>query len=178
MHQARLGDTPDLRVACAARDGDVAAQAELLRRRYRMVRGLVRRRLGTDADSDDITQDCLVSLLLSFSSLEDPKAEVAWTQAVVLRTLAKRLRDRSVMRRSIRRFSRDWADQQRQAKTSPPDHSTELARLLAGTHREPYLALAYQTLVGTSLPEVAALSGTSLSTLQRRIRSARAAVVP
>jgi len=91
----------DGELVLAARAGQRACLAELVRRHTRLVRGLIARRLGCDHEYEDLVQECWLAALTSLDTLRDGQAFASWLASLVLRTVSKRLRSRAVRRRHI-----------------------------------------------------------------------------
>jgi RNA polymerase sigma-70 factor (ECF subfamily) len=155
--------------ALLARDPRAAAQT--WRKYAPRVFGVVERTLGLASDAEDITQDIFLRVFSRVHTVRDPEAFGSFVLSVALRVIKWHLRSRRVRkilhlmeqvpelpvpsldieaRRSLRRFY-DVLD------TLPADER---------------FVFALRHVEGMSLPEIAELSGVSLSTAKRRLRRA------
>lgn len=71
----------------AARDGDRAALAQLVRDAERPVYNLSMRMLANRADAEDATQEILIKIVTSLGSLREPAAAGGWAMRVACRHL-------------------------------------------------------------------------------------------
>ena len=80
----RLEDTPEEAVAALAIGGDDGAFAELVRRRQKRVRDLLRRLCGDHALADDLAQKVFVRAWRGIGALRDPGAFGGWLKRVAV----------------------------------------------------------------------------------------------
>jgi len=80
----RLEDTPDELVVAQAMTGDDGAFAELVRRRQKQVRDLLRRLCGDHALADDLAQSTFVKAWRGIGALRDPGAFGGWLKRVAV----------------------------------------------------------------------------------------------
>ncbi|WP_424934775.1 RNA polymerase sigma factor [Amaricoccus macauensis] len=93
----------------AARQGDHAALASLVRSLQRPVYGLAMRMLAHPADAEDATQEILIKIITHLGTLRDDRAAGGWALKVASRHLVG-MRKRSrveAMRMSFRDFAED-----------------------------------------------------------------------
>src|SRR5262245_23124928 len=96
----RSGSGPtDAALVLSARAGEEWAREAIFRRYAPMVNGLAYRVMGRDEDVDDLVQDAFVQALDGLDRLQEPQAFASWLASIVVRTAAKILRRRKLMRR-------------------------------------------------------------------------------
>ena len=83
--RTKPGDAPtdEIGLVGRARDGDVDAFAELVRRYQRRAVSVSYRLLGNVEDASDVSQDAFVRAYRSLSQLDDPSRFGAWLMRVV-----------------------------------------------------------------------------------------------
>jgi RNA polymerase sigma-70 factor (ECF subfamily) len=82
--RGRLEDTPEESVVALAVSGDDGAFAELVRRRQKRVRDLLRRLCGNHALADDLAQKTFVEAWRGIRTLRDPGAFGGWLKRVAV----------------------------------------------------------------------------------------------
>jgi RNA polymerase sigma-70 factor (ECF subfamily) len=82
--RGRLEDAPEEAVVAQAMAGDDGAFAELVRRRQKKVRDLLRRLCGDHALADDLAQKVFVRAWRGIGSLRDPGAFGGWLKRVAV----------------------------------------------------------------------------------------------
>jgi len=82
--RGRLEDTPEEYVAALAMSGDDGAFAELVRRRQKRVRDMLRRLCGNHALADDLAQKTFVQAWRGIRALRDPGAFGGWLKRVAV----------------------------------------------------------------------------------------------
>jgi RNA polymerase sigma-70 factor (ECF subfamily) len=177
----RSGNGPsDAALVLAARAGEEWACEALFLRYLPMVNGLAYRTMGRDEDVDDVVQDAFIQALDGLNRLRDPQTFSAWLAAIVVRTAAKTLRRRSLLRRLGLRQNDPPIDADTLVSPSaPPDIATELRAiyaLLDALPVEERVALVLRRVEGLELEEIASAMGLSLATVKRRLVSADAAL--
>jgi RNA polymerase sigma-70 factor (ECF subfamily) len=159
--------------ACA---GESWAREALFRRYAPTGLGLAYRLLGRDSEIEDIVQDCFVQALSSLHGLDDPQAFSAWFSAIVVRTVHKVLRRRSIATRlGLRRAEPAIDIDALVAPSAPPDVAAELGavyRLVEALPPRVRIALVLRRVEGQSLDEVARHMGVALSTAKRLLAKA------
>src|SRR5262245_50054060 len=153
------------------RRGDEQAFAFLYRRHAGYVAGVAYRLIGDDQELDDIVQETFLEAARGLDSLEDPARVRRWLVTIAVRRVQRRLGMRS-RRRLLERALTALAP-----LASDPRHADRVAQLYQALGRMPQklrVAWALHRIEGESLPEVAKLCGTSLTTAKRRIADAEA----
>jgi RNA polymerase sigma factor (sigma-70 family) len=82
--RAGLGDASELAVVVRAMTGDAAAFTELVLRRQKQVRDLMRRLCGDHALADDLAQQAFVQAWRRLRDLRDPGAFGGWLKRVAV----------------------------------------------------------------------------------------------
>ena len=82
--RGRLEDAPEDQVAALAISGDDGAFTELVRRRQKRVRDLLRRLCGNHALADDLAQKTFVRAWRGIGALRDPGAFGGWLKRVAV----------------------------------------------------------------------------------------------
>jgi len=179
-HLRLVGETDgapasDAQLVDAARAGAEWAKEALYRRHSRMANGLSYRLLGSDAELDDLVQDCFVIALTTLDRLAQPAAFSSWLGGIVVRQAHKRLRRRRMLSRlGLRRA--EPVDLDAIVRPGlPPDVATELRRVYSALDELPpeeRIALVLRRVEGLELAEVAIRMGLSLATVKRRLERA------
>ncbi len=177
--RAEEGPT-DAALVLAARAGEEWACEALFRRYVPLANGLAYRTMGHDADVEDLVQDSFVQALDGLGRLEDPQAFASWLSLIVIRTAARILRRRQLLRRLglLRKEPPCDADLVVSA-VAPPDVAAELRAIysiLDALPVEQRMALVLRRVEGLELEEVAKAMGLSLATIKRRLVDAEAAL--
>jgi RNA polymerase sigma-70 factor, ECF subfamily len=162
----------DVALVVAARAGEEWAREALFRRHASLVNGLAYRLLGRDADVDDLVQETFVQALGSLSRLRADETFASWLAAIVVRTAHKVMRRRRLQTRLGLRGpdAPDWEGLV--SKAAPPDVLADLMRLYRVVETLPpkvRIPLLLRRVDGSSLPEIAQLTGASLATVKRRL---------
>jgi len=82
--RGRLEDAPEDHVVTLAMSGDDGAFTELVRRRQKRVRDLLRRLCGNHALADDLAQKTFVRAWRGIGALRDPGAFGGWLKRVAV----------------------------------------------------------------------------------------------
>jgi RNA polymerase sigma-70 factor (ECF subfamily) len=163
----------DAALVVAARAGEDWAREALFRRYARTVFGLCYRLVGRDEEIDDLVQECFLQALSHLGRLSEPQAFGAWLTSVVVRTVHKALRRRTLATRLGLRSRREPIDvDSLVARGAPADILTELHavyRVVDGLPSRVRVALILRRVEGMSQDEVAAAMGVSVSTAKRLI---------
>jgi RNA polymerase sigma-70 factor (ECF subfamily) len=92
--RGRLEDAPEDHVAALAMSGDDGAFTELVRRRQKRVRDMLRRLCGNHALADDLAQKTFVRAWRGIGALRDPGAFGGWLKRVAVNAwLAEKRRE-------------------------------------------------------------------------------------
>ena len=167
-------------LAKTAGSGDVAATAKLLRLVAPEMRRVVRGVLGSEAaDVDDAAQQALVGLVHALPAFRGDCSPVGYACRIAFRTALAHRRQRLRLRgRCDASVDADsLAGEEAPAESSEASRRMELLRnLLDAIPVEQAEALAWRTMLGWSLPEIAAASGAPLNTVRSRLRLAKEAM--
>jgi RNA polymerase sigma-70 factor (ECF subfamily) len=162
---------PDLttQLALAARAGDAAAQAALVRATQTEVWRFTAALVDPGA-ADDLTQETYLRAFKALPSFEGRSSVRTWLLGIARRTCADHLR--AVVRR--RRLDARLAAQ---AWTEPPvpdpAHRLSTADLLAGLSEERRTAFVLTQVLGLSYAEAAAVEEVPVGTIRSRVARAR-----
>jgi RNA polymerase sigma-70 factor (ECF subfamily) len=127
--RARLEDAPEEAVAAQAMGGDDGAFAELVRRRQKPVRDLLRRLCGDHALADDLAQKAFVRAWRGVGALRDPGAFGGWLKRVAVNAWLTEAR-----------LAAEPIDDDEDAFLSAPDPSPSPQRVAGGLDLERALA--------------------------------------
>jgi RNA polymerase sigma-70 factor (ECF subfamily) len=155
-------------VARAAR-GDEAAYGRLYDLHGRYVAGVAYRLLGRDDELEDVVQETFVEGLRAIGKLREPSQFRFWITTIAIRRVKRRLAERYRRRDLAARV------EPTSARVSDPELQEEVAalyRALDGIDEDLRLPWILHHIEGETLPRVAVLCETSLSTAKRRIARA------
>jgi RNA polymerase sigma-70 factor (ECF subfamily) len=177
----RSGNGPsDAVLVLAARAGEDWAREALFRRYASMVNGLAYRIMGRDDDVEDLVQDSFVQALSSLDRLRDPQAFAGWVASIVVRTAAKTLRRRKLLRRlGLFRGQTPIEPETLVATSTSPDVAAELRAvygLVESLPVEQRMVLLLRRVEGLELDAIGRVVGRSLATVKRRLADAEAAM--
>ncbi len=153
--------------------GRPAAFRELFDRYAPLVRTVMVRAIGPDADVDDLVQESLLVVVKRADSIRDPTALRSFVYSVAVRVVRNEIR-----RRRIRRMI-PWASVPEGAVTAPPydavaaDVLQHVYRVLDRLGTDLRIAFVLRFVEGHELVEAAAHAGCSLATFKRRLRKAQ-----
>jgi RNA polymerase sigma-70 factor, ECF subfamily len=121
------------------------------------------------ADAQDAVQAALERAWRQLSSVREPDRLEAWLHRIVVReSIRTERRRRGLLGHWLRPVAEIAVD------ATPVDGDLDLRRALDGLSPEQRAALVLHYLVGYSVADTAAISGTSLETTRSRLRLARA----
>jgi RNA polymerase sigma-70 factor, ECF subfamily len=169
VHQLPVGGD-DAALVRALTEGSAAAAATMWDRYAALVRGILRRSIGPDAEVDDAVQETFLRFFKQIGNLRDPKALRPFLIGITLHVAGTELR-----RRRVRRWLRltdDGTLPDRAAPSDDGDARAALLRLYAMLDRlddESRLLFVLRHIEGMELCEVAEALGTSLATIKRRL---------
>jgi RNA polymerase sigma-70 factor, ECF subfamily len=168
----------DASLARAAMDGHASAAAEVWDRFAPLVKGVLRRALGPDAEVEDITQEVFFALFRRLRAGHEASSLRGLIVCIAVRALRSELR-----RRRIRRWLR-LTEQGQLPETSAPGEDLEareavrrLYGLLDRIDDEARLGFVLRHVQGLELDEVASGLGVSLATVKRRLTKVEARVL-
>ncbi len=170
----------DASLVVAARAGEEWACEALFRRYAPLVNGLAYRTMGRDEDVDDLVQDAFLQALHGLGQLHDPQAFASWLSAIVVRTAAKTLQRRRLLRRFGLRPAEAPPDiDALVGSAAPPDVAAELRAiysLMDALPVEQRMVLVLRRVEGLELKEIAQAMKLSLATVKRRLTDAENAL--
>jgi RNA polymerase sigma-70 factor, ECF subfamily len=146
---------------------------DVFRRYAPYVGALALRLIGRPGDVDDVVQDVFIQAHRQLSHLRDPAAVRPWLRRIVVRRARRWLRKRWVRRR-LRELDVSAQTDLIDGAASPEERA-EIARVYRTLDRLPRderLAWVLRFVEGETLESTADLLGCSVSTAQRRLRSA------
>ena len=159
----------------AAQAGDRRAFGRLVERYQRSVYLVVLRRLGNEAEAQELCQDVFMRALRKLGQLRDPRCFGGW-----LRSIAKRLAVNWVLRRAQQRAQEAQAASEEQLECATPlaalltrERAGQVRRGLAklrAMDRETLVAFYFE---GRSLAEMSTQFASPLGTIKRRLHVAR-----
>jgi RNA polymerase sigma-70 factor, ECF subfamily len=175
-YDAAMPQDADAELVARARQGDLEAFAELVRRHEHRVRAVLFRLLDDERDVEEATQDAFVQAWRNLESFRGDAAVFTWLYRITLNQALARLRRKRLPLAELD----DAAERQIAAPGSePPDaaETRDLHAFLADRIRElplDYRApLVLRDLVGLSNDEVAAILDLSVPAAKSRIHRAR-----
>ena len=146
---------------------------DVCRRYARYVGALALQLIGRPGDVDDVVLDVFIQAHRRLSQLRDPAALRPWLRRIVVRRARRWLRKRWVQRR-LRELDVSAQTDLIDGGASPEERA-EIARVYRALDRMPRderLAWVLRFVEGETLESMADLLGCSVSTAQRRLRSA------
>jgi len=153
-------------LAHAAKEGDNAAVAELVRRTQPAVWQLCSA-LGSRGEVDDLVQDTYLRALRALPDYRGDAPVQAWLLSIARHVCADHVRRRQRQRRLIDRVAANTVS----TASSPPDTIDELVRRLEPDRRE---AFVLTQMIGLSYDEAAEVAGCPIGTIRSRVSRARA----
>jgi RNA polymerase sigma-70 factor (ECF subfamily) len=170
----------DAQLVERARNGAVAAQAELFRRHAPPLLQLLTRLLAATSDAEDALQDTFITAFADLVHLRDSGAFPAWLRRIAVHQAHRRFRKRRLLAAlGLDHAPTDMTLADLADPDAGPDVLAELARLdqillrLSAKNRTAWI-LRY--VEGCELTEVASSCGCSLATAKRRVAAAQARV--
>jgi RNA polymerase sigma-70 factor, ECF subfamily len=152
---------------------------DALYRRYApYVAAIAARILGRDPELDDLVQDAFLNALRGLDGLREPAAVKGWLAKITVRLATRRLRARN-LRRALH-LARDVADDETiHAPSATPDQRALIVKVYRVLDRLPAaerVAWVLRHVQGEPLQRIPELCECSLSTAQRRLARAQAAI--
>ena len=170
LHGLRSRTAPTVEAEDASLDFD-----DIFRRYAPYVGALVLKLLGRPGDVDDVVQDVFLQAHRGIGKLRDPAAVRPWLRRITIRRARRFLRKRWVLRwfsEASVEAQTDLAD-----PAASPEERAQIAhiyRRLELMARDERLAWVLRFVEGETLEGIAELLGCSVSTVQRRLRTAEA----
>lgn len=148
---------------------------EVFRSHAPYVGALVLKLIGRPGDVDDVVQDVFLQAHRGLSKLREPEAVRPWLRRITVRRTQRWLRKRWV-RRWFGEADVDAQQGLADPSASPEDRATlaYVYRTLETMPRDERLAWVLRFVEGETLESIAELLGSSVSTVQRRLRAAEA----
>jgi RNA polymerase sigma-70 factor, ECF subfamily len=154
---------------------DVAAQRIVFRRLLPRVRAIAYSVLRSSDDAEDCIQEALLQILKSCEGYRGTSRLESWADSIAIRTAMRMARERT--KRSQRLVQEDLHPSEE--PSAPPGVQSEpwlLSKLpgyLEEVPDERRLVLVMRHVLGYSLPEISAITGTSENTIKHRLMRAR-----
>jgi RNA polymerase sigma-70 factor (ECF subfamily) len=150
---------------------------DVFRRYAPYVGAVVLQLIGRPGDVDDVVQDVFIQAHRGLSKLRDPAAVRPWLRRIAVRRAQRWLRKRWVRRW----FGESDVDIQAELvdSSASPEERAQIAhiyRRLEGIPRDERIVWVLRLVEGETLESIAELLGCSVSTVQRRLRAAQAAM--
>lgn len=164
-----MAESDDHALVGRAREGDLDAFAELVRRHEHRVRAVLLRLLDDPRDVEEATQDAFVQAWRSLDRFRGDAAVSTWLYRIAVNQAFARLRRK--------RLPTVPVEEATEPAGAAEAESRELERIVAGRIRalgpDYRAALVLRDVVGLSNQEVADILGLSLSAAKSRIHRAR-----
>lgn len=136
------------------------------------------RLLGRDDEVEDLVQDVFVQVMRSLGQLREAGAFKGWLAQITVRAATRRLRQRN-LRRALLGAPAEAHYEALCASSSTPEERALVAQVYAVLDTLPAtwrVIWVLRHVEGESLQAIAALVGCSMSTVQRRLADAQAAI--
>jgi len=148
---------------------------EVFRRYAPYVGALVLKLIGRPGDVDDVVQDVFIQAHRGLSKLRDPEAVRPWLRRITVRRSRRWLRKRWVLR-WFRESDVDTETELTDPSASPEERAqiAYIYRTLERMPRDERLVWVLRFVEGETLESIGELLGCSVSTVQRRLRTAQA----
>ncbi|HXM57160.1 MAG TPA: bifunctional nuclease domain-containing protein [Candidatus Dormibacteraeota bacterium] len=174
-----MASLDDVRLVCAARDGDRAAFAQLVERHRPLLVACCRRMLGGDELVDEAVQEAVLQALLGLSRLRQPDRFGPWLAGIGLNVCRRLLRQRAGVGFSPELAVTGAPD----GSTADPQELVEAAEVAARVRRAVAAlppgqreAVTLFYLAGLTQREVAAALGIDVGAVKGRLHKARRAL--
>jgi RNA polymerase sigma factor (sigma-70 family) len=176
-----MDDQSDQEFVCRALAGDRDAFGGLAEHSQEVATRIALRMVSDENIAHEIVQEAMLEAYLSLEQLRDPARFRSWLIGIVLNLCRSYLREQQRMDESEQRFGREVLDLLRQNEKAPDpqkiSEAREVHRLVLSAvedllppQREAALLYYYEYL---SIPEIAAISGISVSAVKVRLHRAR-----
>jgi RNA polymerase sigma-70 factor (ECF subfamily) len=146
-----IGGESDAALVARARRGDAAAFESLAQRHVRLVIGLIRQRVRSDFDAEDLAQETLLSAYRNLAQLKDDSRFAFWLYRIAIRKAGTSRRVTKINKVSI-----DALDSQEFAGAEPGrDDLQTSVRAAVAALEEPYrLVITLRYLEGLDATEI------------------------
>lgn len=148
----------------AARAGDHAAFADLVRRRQSWIRNLMRHCCGEAVLADDLSQQVFLQAWRRLRHLREPHKFGAWMKRLAINMWLQHHRKNDALRGAAS------VDETEVAATAPPSTSIDLERALATLEAPVRLCIVLSYHEGMTHPEIASVTGFPLGTVKSHVR--------
>ena len=178
---APAADAPDADLVEAARRGDQAAFAALVRRHERRVYALAYRMLGREEDARDATQDAFLTALRKLDQFRGDAAFTTWMHRVAVNACYDLLRKRK-RQPMLRLAGEDDRDPTQDEGPSTPDPADavvggiDAARALARVPEEFRIVLVLADVRDLPYEEIARILDVPVGTVKSRVHRGRIAL--
>jgi RNA polymerase sigma-70 factor (ECF subfamily) len=173
-------DLPDAFLAVAARQGDQAAFAALMRRHKGWLYRFIRRYVADRDDAYDVLQESFVAAWGALSRFDPERPFEAWLRRIALNKCRDRARRDAVRRAALRLFGFGAGDMSAQSvapladSTVTADHALRrLETAIAKLPRQLKEPLVLTMLEGLSHKEAGALLGINAKAVETRVYRAK-----
>jgi RNA polymerase sigma-70 factor (ECF subfamily) len=173
-------DLPDASLAVAARQGDEAAFAALMRRHKGWLYQFIRRYVADRDDAYDVLQESFVSAWGALSRFDPERPFEAWLRRIALNKCRDRARRDAVRRAALRLFGFGGGDMSAESvapladSTVTVDHALRrLDAAIGKLSRQLKEPLVLTMLEGLSHKEVGALLGINAKAVETRVYRAK-----
>jgi RNA polymerase sigma factor (sigma-70 family) len=173
-------DLPDASLAVAARQGDQAAFAALMRRHKGWLYQFIRRYVADRDDAYDVLQESFVSAWGALSRFDPERPFEAWLRRIALNKCRDRARRNSVRRAALRVFGFEVADSSAESaapladSAAAADHALRrLETAIAKLPRQLKEPLVLTMLEGLSHKDAGVLLGINAKAIETRVYRAK-----
>ncbi|MCB0377874.1 MAG: RNA polymerase sigma factor [Bdellovibrionales bacterium] len=150
-----------------AQGGDQQAYAELLELLYPYIQSVVRSKLGGMADSEDLTQECLIGIHKNLSTFQKDRPLKPWISAIIRYKAADYFRTRS--KRNEQSLDDLVTNEELSTNSSTEPSAQDVRTLLQALPDKLERALVLTQLEGLSYEEAAKKEGITEPALRKRI---------
>lgn len=173
-----MGPSDDQALLARAREGDIDAFAEIVRRYEHRVRSVLFRLLDDQRDVEEATQDCFVQAWRNLDRFRGDAAVFTWLYRIAVNEALARLRRKPLPTTDIdeapeRALPAADASEEPQAAAESGELDEFLARRIRTLEPEYRVPLVLRDVVGLSNEEVAAILDLSVAAAKSRIHRAR-----
>jgi RNA polymerase sigma factor (sigma-70 family) len=164
-------------LVCAARDGDLAAFGDLVRRFQDLAYGLAYAYLGDHHQAQDAAQEAFIEALDGLRRLREPAAFPGWFRQIVLRRCGREVRGaragpaRTLPLAAAERVVADGSDPAQE--TERREAAAAVRAAIAALPEPQRLATTLYYIAEYSQSEVAAFLGVPVTTVKKRLFAAR-----
>jgi RNA polymerase sigma-70 factor (ECF subfamily) len=154
-------------------DGDETAKRELLTGLLPRMRNLVRYLVGSDDETDDITQDALVAVLVDLGGFRGDGRFESWVDRIVARLAIARIRKRRFQSRRDTQFNSDLMLASPSRSSDQFLYRRQIVRLLDSLPADQRHVLVLHHALDMTVPEIASELGAPVETVRSRLRLAK-----